>query len=41
MLAKIAKEYDLFIFADEVYREFIYDNLKFTSFAQLDDIRDR
>lgn len=41
MLAKIAKEHDLFIFADEVYREFIYDDFKFTSFAQLDDIRDR
>lgn len=41
MLAKIAKEHDIYIFADEVYREFIYDGLKFTSFAQLEDIRDR
>ncbi len=41
MLAKIATEYNLFIFADEVYREFIYDDLEYTSFAQIDDIKDR
>lgn len=37
----IAKKYDLYIISDEVYREFIYDNLKFTSMAELDDIDDR
>ncbi|WP_416197965.1 MAG: Aminotransferase [Sporanaerobacter sp.] len=41
MLRDIAKEYNLFIIADEVYREFVYDGLEFTSFAHLDDIKDR
>lgn len=41
MLADIAKEYDLYIIADEVYREFVYDSLKFTSALHLDDILDR
>lgn len=41
MLADIAKEYDLFIIADEVYREFVYDNLKFTSALYMEDILDR
>lgn len=40
-IAKIAKEHDLYIFADEVYREFIYDDIELTSFAQIEDIRDR
>ena len=30
MLSDIAKEYNLYIVADEVYREFVYDNLKYT-----------
>ncbi|KGG80261.1 aspartate aminotransferase [Caloranaerobacter azorensis H53214] len=41
MLRNIAKENDLFIIADEVYREFVYDNFEYISFAHLDDIRDR
>lgn len=41
LIAKIAKEHNLYIFADEVYREFIYDNLEFKSFAHLEDINDR
>ncbi len=41
MLADIAKEHDLYIIADEVYREFVYDNLKFTSALYMDDILDR
>lgn len=41
MLADIAKEYDLFIIADEVYREFVYDNLKYTSALYMEDILDR
>ncbi|SHH78385.1 aspartate aminotransferase [Caloranaerobacter azorensis DSM 13643] len=41
MLRNIAKENDLFIIADEVYREFVYDNFEYISFAHLDDIRNR
>lgn len=41
MLRDIAKEYNLFIIADEVYKEFIYDELEFISFAHLKDIEDR
>lgn len=41
MLRDIAKKYDLFIIADEVYREFIYDGLEYMSFAHLNDIKDR
>ena len=40
-IAKIAKEHDLFIIADEVYREFVYDGLEYTSFLKLDDVKDR
>lgn len=41
MLADIVKEKDLFLIADEVYREFVYDNLKYTSAMYLEDIRER
>lgn len=41
MLADIAKEHNLFIIADEVYREFVYDNLKYTSTLYMNDILDR
>jgi len=41
MLADIAKEYNIFIIADEVYREFVYDGLEFTSFGQIEEIQDR
>ncbi len=41
MLRDIAKEHNLFIIADEVYKEFVYDGLEFMSFAHLDDISDR
>ncbi|WP_123053812.1 pyridoxal phosphate-dependent aminotransferase [Clostridium sp. JN-1] len=41
MLGDIAKEHDLFLIADEVYREFVYDNLKYTSTLTLKDIADR
>lgn len=40
-VAQIAKEHDLFIIADEVYREFVYDGLKYTSFMQVPGIEDR
>lgn len=41
LLSEIALEYDLFIISDEVYKEFTYDGLKFNSFAQFHDIKDR
>lgn len=41
MLADIARDRDLFIIADEVYREFCYDGKKATSFASMTDILDR
>lgn len=40
-VAKIAKENDLFIFADEVYREFIYDDVELLSFANIEEVKDR
>jgi len=41
MLASLAKEYNLFIIADEVYREFVYDDLEFTSFGNVEGVQDR
>ena len=41
VLADIVKEHDLFLVADEVYREFIYEDKPMSSFAELEDIRDR
>ncbi|BDR67030.1 aminotransferase [Clostridium tetani] len=41
MISDIAKEKDLFIISDEVYREFVYDDFKFTSFMDMKDILDR
>lgn len=41
LIAKIAKERDLFIIADEVYREFVYDGLEYTSFMHVEGIEDR
>lgn len=37
-LAEIAKTHDLFLFADEVYREFCYDGRKHFSVMELEDI---
>jgi len=37
-LSKIVKKYDLFLFADEVYREFCYDGAQHFSVMQLKDI---
>jgi aspartate aminotransferase len=37
-LAKIVKKYDLFLFSDEVYREFAYDGNNVYSVMQLNDI---
>jgi len=41
MLADLAKEHDLYLISDEVYREFVYDGLKFTSPYYLEDVRER
>lgn len=41
MLAELAAEYGLFIIADEVYREFVYDGLQYTSFGHIKSIQDR
>lgn len=41
MLCDIAKEYDLYFISDEVYREFVYDGLEFTSPLYMDDMLDR
>ncbi|WP_308533836.1 pyridoxal phosphate-dependent aminotransferase [uncultured Peptoniphilus sp.] len=40
MLADIALENDLFIISDEVYREFVYDGIKYKSLANIDRIKD-
>ncbi|MFZ5351126.1 MAG: pyridoxal phosphate-dependent aminotransferase [Bacillota bacterium] len=41
MLGELAKKYDLFLIGDEVYREFVYDGLKFTSLTEIPGIEDR
>ncbi|MFR6015973.1 MAG: pyridoxal phosphate-dependent aminotransferase [Paraclostridium sordellii] len=41
VLADIAKENNLWIIADEVYREFVYDSLDYVSFGNIDEIKDR
>ena len=41
MLAEVALEKNIWIIADEVYREFVYDGLKYTSFGNLDNVADR
>lgn len=41
LICDVAKEYNLFIIADEVYREFIYDDIKYTSFMHMEDVLDR
>ncbi len=37
-LAKIVKAHDLFLIADEVYREFVYDNKEFYSIMQVEGL---
>lgn len=41
MLGEIALEHDIFLIGDEVYREFVYDGLKFTSLMHIPGIEDR
>ncbi len=40
-IVDVASEHGLFLISDEVYREFIYDDAKFISFADYPQIRDR
>lgn len=40
-LVKIALDNNLFIISDEVYREFVYENLEYTSFGNIKEIEDR
>jgi len=39
-LAAIVKKHDLFLIADEVYREFAYDGIKHYSILQIEDIKE-
>ena len=39
-LAEIVKKHDLFLFADEVYREFVYDGQKHFSVMQIEGIEE-
>ncbi|MCK4233229.1 pyridoxal phosphate-dependent aminotransferase [candidate division WOR-3 bacterium] len=41
MVAMIAREYNLFILSDEVYREFTFDNRSHTSILHLSNVQDR
>ena len=41
LVGEIAKEHDLWIISDEVYREFVYDGGEAHSFGQLPDLADR
>lgn len=41
VICDFAKEHDLWILADEVYREFAYDGREMTSFGQYEDVEDR
>ena len=41
LIGEIAKEHDLWIISDEVYREVAYDDREVTSFGMLEDLADR
>lgn len=41
LVCEIAKEHDLWVIADEVYREFAYDDREVTSFGMLKEYADR
>jgi len=40
-IVELAKEHDLFVISDEVYREFVYDGLQHTSILKFEEIADR
>lgn len=41
VICEFAREHDLFIIADEVYREFVYDGREVASFGMLEEYSDR
>ena len=41
MISEIAKDNDLWIISDEVYREFVYDGLEYISFGNIKEVEDR
>ncbi len=41
LIADIAKEKDIFVISDEVYREFIYSDEPASCFSQMEDVADR
>lgn len=41
LIGEVAKKHDLWIIADEVYREFAYDNREVTSFGMIKGLEDR
>ena len=41
MLASLAKKHDIYIISDEAYREFTYDDEKFTSMGQIENALER
>ena len=41
VICEFAKDHDLWVLADEVYREFVYDGRKLASFLQLPEYADR
>ena len=41
MIADVAKEHDLYIISDEVYREIVFDGREISSFGYFEDIHDR
>lgn len=41
LIGEIAKEHDLWVISDEVYREFVYDGREVTSFGMLEELADR
>ncbi len=41
LIGQVAKEHDLWIISDEVYREFAYDGREATSFGQVKEVEDR
>ncbi|WP_040194412.1 pyridoxal phosphate-dependent aminotransferase [Clostridium culturomicium] len=40
MIADICKSHNLFLISDEVYREFVYDGLEYTSALYMEDVKD-
>lgn len=40
-LAEVIKEFDLYVIADEVYSNLVYDGAEFVSMASLDDMKER